>query len=678
MSTSDLKKEEVNETEIEPALANGDSGHHNSSIIALALGALGVVYGDIGTSPLYAIKECFYGTHSVAVNEANILGVLSLVFWSLTMVVTFKYLTHVMKADNHGEGGIFALLALTPSDERISKRTRSVVVLAALMGASLLYGDGIITPAISVLSAIEGIEVATEAAKPVTVPLTCLILFILFYFQKKGTGTVGRIFGPVMVLWFSTISVLGLIQIFKNPAVLAAINPVNAINFFILNQFHGFVVLGSVVLCITGGEALYADMGHFGRKPIQLSWYTFVFPALLLNYFGQGALLLSNPNIASNPFFELVPKSLIIPMVILATGATIIASQALISGAFSLTRQGIQLGFFPRLNIIHTSADTEGQIYIPSINKAMMIGCIAIVLMFKNSSNLAAAYGIAVTANMILTSIVFYFVMTKTWHYSKFKAVPLTLFFLIFDSSYFGSNLLKFWHGGWFPILLAVIILTLMLTWRDGRIILAKRMREIKPPVFKDNEGNVYLNNNQGTAQLFEPTQHLNNSWLPMEILSGDIINNKSKVPGTAVFMSVSLKSVPPVLIHHLKHNKTLHENIIFLSIKSVDIPYVRDRRIEISEVGFGFYRVIAYYGFMETPNVPEIIENAKEQGLKVDLRDITYYLGRESLIISNKSEMMKWRKTIFAFMSRNALPATSYFSIPANKVVELGIQIEI
>lgn len=652
---------------------------HSSNLFILALSALGVVYGDIGTSPLYALKECFYGPHALDVSTNNILGVLSLFFWSLTMVVSVKYLTFVMRADNHGEGGIFALLALIQGTDNISKRTRGLAALSALFGASLLYGDGIITPAISVLSAVEGLEVATEAAKNITIPLTCFILFVFFMMQKKGTESVGKIFGPVMITWFSTLSILGIFQITKNFQILQAINPYYAFNFFMENSFHGFVILGSVVLCITGGEALYADMGHFGRKPIQVSWFFFVFPALLLNYFGQGAALLRNSALASNPFYGLVPSSFIIPMVILSTSATIIASQALVSGAYSLTRQAIQLGFFPRLNIVHTSEQTEGQIYIPTINKALMIGCLAIVLTFKSSSNLAAAYGIAVTANMILTSVVFYFVITKVWKWNTLKSIFLVSFFLAFDTLYFSSNLLKLKDGGWFPLLLAFIILNIMLTWRDGRTILAKRMREIKPPVYKAEDGSIYLKQVAGTSQLFDNAQHLNTSWLPMEILSGEIINNQKRVSGAAVFMSVSLTSVPPVLIHHLKHNKVLHENVLFLSIKSLDMPYAeKNKRIELSNLGNGFFRILAYYGFMETPNVPDIIKKAQEQGLNIDIKDITYYLGRESLLISNKPEMMEWKKSLFTFMSKNALPATSYFSIPPDRVVELGIQIEL
>ncbi len=654
--------------------------HSNAPFYVLALAALGVVYGDIGTSPLYAIKECFHGTHGIELSQANIMGVLSLVFWSLTMVVSLKYISFVMKANNHGEGGIFALLALIPTDKNISKQTRSFVVIAALLGASLLYGDGVITPAISVLSAIEGLEVATAAAKPFTVPLTCLVLFTLFYFQYKGTGNVGKVFGLITLAWFITISILGITQIAKNPHVLVSINPVYAYNFFAHNHWHGFVVLGAVVLCITGGEALYADMGHFGRKPIQFSWFTIVFPALLLNYFGQGALLLNHPEAASNPFYGMVPKFLIIPMVILATSATIIASQALISGAFSLSKQAIQLGFFPRLNIVHTSEHTEGQIYMPFVNKALMIGCIVTVLGFRESSNLAAAYGIAVTANMVLTSIVFFIVITKTWNWSYRKALPLIIFFLVFDLAYFGSNIIKVWDGGWFPLVMAAIILILMLTWRDGRAELAKRIREKRPPVYLMPDGTATLKSIPGTSHLIEPGQTITTAFLPIELLTGEMVKTLDRIPGTAVFMTVSLKSIPPVMLHYLRHIKVLHEKVIFLSIKSKDIPYVTNPNelIEINEVGFGFFQVVAHYGFMQIPNVPEIIKRVQEMGLNINTDDITYFLGREALVITKRPKMMKWKKGLFAFLSRNSQSATNFFNIPADNVVELGMQIEL
>ncbi len=655
---------------------------HSNKIWLLSLGALGVVFGDIGTSPLYAIRECFHGVHAIALNQLNIYGVLSLAFWSLTIVVCIKYLVFVMRADNHGQGGMFALLALIPTDKkRISKQTRSVVVLAALLGSSLLYGDGVITPVISVLSAVEGLKVATHAAEPITVPLTCFILFCLFNVQKHGTSIIGRIFGPVMVTWFSVLAVLGVVNILKNPGVLAALNPYFAYQFFSANQLHGVLVLGSVVLCITGGEALYADMGHFGRRPIQRAWFLFVFPALILNYFGQGALLLTDPSKVTNPFYGMVPTMLIFPMVALATAATVIASQALISGVFSITRQGIQLGFFPRLKIIHTSEHTEGQIYIPTINKAMMISCIAIVLAFKESTRLAAAYGTAVTADMVLTSIVFFFVLTRAWNWPIYKAIPLIGFFLCFDLSYFGANLLKFWDGGWFPVLVAIIVLNVMLVWRDGRAILGQQIKASRvKEMATSNLSALSVQSIHGTAQLVDSLSSGNSSSLPLELLLGEMLpNSLERVSGTAVFMSVSLKGIPPVLLHHLKHNQVLHEQVVLLSIKSIDVPVVRgENKFEVKEIGYGFFQIIALYGFMETPNVPDILKQSGEQGLNTNPESTTYYLGRETLIDAGKSGMMPWRKALFAFMSRNAQPATAYFSIPPSRVVELGMQIEL
>ncbi|MFN8577210.1 MAG: KUP/HAK/KT family potassium transporter [Candidatus Sericytochromatia bacterium] len=655
--------------------------HNHGNLWALALAALGVVYGDIGTSPLYALKECFHGNHAIHLSTGNIYGVLSLAFWSLTIVICIKYLIFVTRADNRGEGGMFALLALIPTEHtRISKQARSFVVLAALLGASLLYGDGIITPTISVLSAIEGLEVATSSAKNITVPITCVILFFLFYVQKFGTAKIGQIFGPIMLLWFFTLATLGLINVIHYPAIFAAINPMYAFNFFMENGYHGFLILGSVVLCITGGEALYADMGHFGRKPIQLSWFTFVFPALILNYFGQGALLLSNPLTASNPFFSMVPKFLIFPMVILATAATVIASQALISGVFSITRQGIQLGFLPRLNIIHTSSEAEGQIYIPSINKLMMIACILIVIVFKQSSNLASAYGLAVTADMVLTSTVFFFVLTRTWRWPLYKAFALISFFLVFDLAYFGANVLKFFDGGWFPFSVAMLVLNIMLIWRDGRAELGKQIKSMR----LKGVGTGYLSAlsvqdlAKNTNSISETSLH-HEQDLPLDVLLSDLLPNISRVSGTAVFMSVSLKGVPPVLLHHLKHNQVLHKQVVFLSIKSLDMPVVRKNKIKVHEIGHGFYQIVALYGFMEIPNVPDIIKRAEEFGLMSPPESTTYYLGRETLVISpRRATMMNWRKTIFTFMSRNAQPATSYFSIPPSRVVELGMQIEI
>jgi len=620
----------------------------SSATLLLALGSLGIVYGDVGTSPLYAIRECFHGTHAVALTEVNIFGVLSLVFWSMTMVISVKYVVFVMRADNHHMGGIFALLALIPaSRKRISPRLRAVVVAAAMLGASLLYGDGAITPAISVLSAIEGLEVATEAAKPMVVPLTCAILLLLFLVQHRGTGVIGNVFGPIMIVWFITIAILGGKEIVARPDILYAVNPLHAFKFFAANKMHGIVVLGSVVLCITGGEALYADMGHFGRNPIRLSWLGLAFPCLLLNYFGQGALLLGSPELAFNPFYGLVPRALLYPLVFLATIATIIASQAMISGIFSLTQQAIQLGFCPRMQIVHTSSETQGQIYIPEINYMMMIACIGLVLVFRKSSGLAGAYGIAVTADMAFTSILYFFVVTRTWRWPLFKAAPLVALFLCFDLSFFSANLLKLFDGGWITLTIALVIVTAMATWKDGRAALARKMAS---------------------------------SRLPEELFLEDVRqHDPPRVAGTAVFMSVSPSGVPVSLMHHFKHNKVLHAQVVLLSIRSADIPVVPDaEKLEMKDLGLGFYRIVANYGFMEKPDVPKIMRLASGLGLVTDPAETSYYLSRESLLTGGDSKMMRWRKELFAFMSRNARSATSYFDVPPDRVVELGVQVRL
>jgi KUP system potassium uptake protein len=625
-----------------------ETAPRNADRIKLTIGALGIVYGDIGTSPLYAIKECFHGIHAIDPSPTNIMGVLSLIAWSLTIVVTIKYLMFIMQADNRGEGGIFALLALVSgSKKQLSEKMKPAVVFAALLGASLLYSDGFITPAISVLSAIEGLEVATHAADKFVVPLTCLVLLTLFLCQHHGTGGIGKIFGPIMLIWFATLSALGTASILQNPHVLTAINPVYAWRFFAENHIHGLVVLGSVVLCITGGEALYADMGHFGRTPIRLSWFALVFPALLLNYFGQGALLLDHPELSVNPFYELVPKFLLYPMVALSTMATIIASQAMISGAFSLTRQAVQMGYCPRVTIIHTSANTEGQIYIPEINRIMMVVCIGLVLAFRSSSGLAAAYGIAVTADMTITSVLYFFVATRTWGWSVQKAAPVVALFLIFDVTYFGSNLLKVFDGGWFPIVVAVIIVILMTAWKDGRAALYQKMRSV---------------------------------MLSLDVFIEDVSKHGVyRVKGTAVFMASSSNFTPPSLLHHFKHNKVLHEQVIFLTIQPEDIPAFPDSdRLTFESLGHGFHRIIARYGFMETPNVPRIVNRAFKEGMTPHVRPISYYLGRETLLLTGKSKMSRWRLHVFSFLSRNSKSAVDYFGIPPGRVVELGGQIEL
>ncbi|WP_428567378.1 MAG: potassium transporter Kup [Solidesulfovibrio sp. DCME] len=618
-----------------------------SHTVALSFGALGVVYGDIGTSPLYAIKECFHGMHAIAVTPENILGVLSLIFWSLTMVITIKYVLFITAADNRGEGGIFALIELLPKD-RGHRHVRATLAFLGLIGAGLLYGDGVITPAISVLSAVEGLNVATSAAEPLVVPITCLILFCLFMVQRRGTHGIGKVFGPVMLVWFSVLAVLGVKEILLAPQVLGAINPWHAVEFFQRNHLHGMVVLGAVVLCITGGEALYADLGHFGRRPIQISWLVIVFPCLVLNYFGQGAGLLLDPSIAPNPFYSLVPDALLYPMAALSTAATVIASQALISGVFSLTRQAIQLGCCPRLRIVHTSSAMEGQIYIPEVNFALMWACIGLTVAFQESGRLAAAYGIAVTATMGITSILYFFVAHWTWKQRLARCLPPLLIFLAFDLAYFGANLLKVADGGWFTLFIAALVVLAMATWQDGR----KALRELSMA-----------------------------ATVPLRTFLQEVATRKPiRVPGTAVFMSLSPQGTPVTLLHHYKHNKVFHESVVILTITAADTPTVPENdRLDIQDLGSGFFRIVARYGFMETPDVPDIMARARETGIPIDPpADTTFFLGRESLLTTGKSRMAGFRKSLFALMSRNARPATAYFSLPPGRVVELGVQVEL
>jgi KUP system potassium uptake protein len=633
---------------ITPINRNNSDPKSHAGLFALALGALGVVYGDIGTSPLYAIRECFHGQHAIDLNPTNILGVLSLVFWSLTVVITIKYVGFIMKADNRGEGGIFALLALLlGTKSRMSQRRQTLVVLAAVFGATLLYGDGIITPAISVLSAIEGLETATEAAKPIIVPLTCLILFGLFFLQKHGTERIGRFFGPIMVVWFGTIALLGLVSVAQAPVVLKALNPWYAFEFFMINHWHGFIVLGSVVLCITGGEALYADMGHFSPKAIRVSWLVLVYPALILNYYGQGAVLLSSAQAAFHPFYALVPRLFLYPLVVLSTMATIIASQAMISGVYSLSQQAIQLGYLPRLRIIHTSAQTRGQIYMPEVNWAMMLGCLGLVLAFRESTRLAGAYGIAVTATMGITSIIYFFVVTRNWNWSLSKAVPLVGLFLLFDLSFFGANLFKIIDGGWFTLGVAALLMVLMTTWKEGRKALGQAISSFR---------------------------------MPVDLFLADVARQQPiRISGTAVFMSVSPEGIPGALMHHYKLNKLLHQTVVFLSILVEEIPRINpNERLRLENLGEGFYRLTARFGFMETPNVPELMRQAKPLGLDTQPMDTTFVLGRETMLTSGKSGMSKWRKVLFSMMSRNAMNPTNFFKLPPNQVIEIGAQVEI
>ena len=620
----------------------------NKKIIFLAIASIGVVFGDIGTSPLYAIKACFHGKHAIVPSAMNILGVLSLIFWSITVVVSVKYLTFILRADNRGEGGIFALVSLlNTSEKKLSRFIQAVLLFAAILGAGLLYGDGVITPAISVLSAIEGLEVATKAATPFIVSLTCIVLVLLFSLQQKGTANIGKLFAPIMVLWFLSIGFFGLMQVTREPTVLLALNPVYALEFFMNNGMHGIVVLGSVVLCITGCEALYADLGHFGRNAIRLSWFSFVFPSLLCNYFGQGALLLAHPEMNINPFYKLVPESFLYPMIGLSTAATIIASQALISGTFSLTQQAVQLGLFPRVRIIHTSSDMQGQIYIPFVNYALMLACIGVVVGFKESSSLAGAYGIAVTGTMIITSLLFFLVLMHYRRWPLWKVIPLVGIFIAFDVAFFVGNTFKIIDGGWFPLFVAAIVALVMTTWKKGR------------------------------EELY---RNLIDARLPIESFLADLPRSHiPRVSGTAVFMTLSPLGTPRTLLHNVKHNHVLHEQVVFLSIMAKDAPIVpAGERIKIQDLGQGFYRVEAFYGFMQKPNVPQIMKIVAQYGLITDPMTTTFYLGRETLMTSGKSKMMRWRKSLFAVMSRNAGNPTSYFGIPANRVVELRAQVEL
>jgi KUP system potassium uptake protein len=622
-----------------------------SDLAKLALGALGVVYGDIGTSPLYAMKECVTPPHGVAPTPANVLGLLSLFTWSLIVVVVVKYLVFVVRADNNGEGGVLALMALVlPSSEDAEgrqRRSRTILLFMGLFGAALLYGDGIITPAISVISAVEGLEVATHTLSSFVLPITCGILIALFAVQKRGTAGIGAVFGPAMLGWFTCLAVTGVPWIIRRPEVLQAFLPWHAARFFLENGFHGFLVLGSVVLCITGGEALYADMGHFGRRAIRWAWYLVAFPGLLLNYYGQGALLLERPEAAKNPFYALVDGPWLYPLVVIATVAAIIASQALISGAYSLTRQAIQLGYCPRMTIVHTSGKTEGQIYVPEVNGIMMVACLALVLSFRESSNLAAAYGIAVTMTMAVTSILFFVVVRERWGWRLGPALLMLVGFLISDLAFFAANTAKIVHGGWFPIAVATGAFTIMTTWKRGRSILAER---------------IYAQS------------------LPFKAFLADVEASKPlRVPGTAVFMTSTRRGTPNVLLHHFKHNKVLHEQVIILTIATDDVPEVsKKNRIRYKEFGNGFFAVTAHYGFMETPNMLEVMRLCRQAGISIKDNDTSYYLGRETLVEGKQPVMATWRRRLFSFLSRNARAATDFFGIPPNRVVELGTQIEL
>ncbi len=615
---------------------------------ALVLGALGIVFGDIGTSPLYTLHECVHFDGAAMVQPADVLGVLSLVFWALTMVVTVKYLTFIMRADNHGEGGIFALLALIPPRMR---RARSGGIgwaaVLVVIGAALLYGDGTITPAISVLSAMEGLEVAAPALKPVVLPMTCLVLLGLFAIQSRGTGRVGALFGPVMLLWFLTLGCLGVLQIVRHPGVLAALDPLYGAEFFARHGVHGALVLGAVVLAVTGGEALYADMGHFGARPIRMAWLGLVMPALVLNYFGQGALMLSDPSSTESPFFAMTSGHWTIALVVLSTAATVIASQALISGAFSLTQQAIQLGYFPRVTVTHTSRTAEGQIYVPEINWALAIACVALVLGFRQSSRLASAYGIAVTGTMVITSLIYFEVTRCTWRWPLWRSLPLLLLFLSFDIPFFAANLFKFVDGGYVPVLLAVLVSVVMITWNRGRRIYGERTVAIAP---------------SAAAFLAD---------LPSKVVA--------RIPGCAIFLTGRLTGIPLSLVHYVGRIRVLPEHVMLLTLDVVHVPHAAEDAMVLETLGEGILHLTIERGFMDAMHVEPLLERAIARfGLSFDLGAVTYCLGRETFLATSAGSMGRWSETLFAFLARNARSATAHFKIPPEQVIEIGVQIDL
>ena len=614
--------------------------------MALTLGAIGVVYGDIGTSVLYAVKEIF-GSGHVAFTPDNIYGVLSIIFWTLTVIVSIKYVVLVLRADNNGEGGLVAMLALASQAVKESPRLRRVLLIVGIFGTCLFYGDGVITPAISVLGAMEGLEVISPKFKQYIVPLTLVVLFFLFLVQKRGTSGIGKFFGPITLLWFAVLAVLGIMHISTNPVILKALNPWYAVSFIWGNPGTAFIMLGAIVLCVTGAEALYADLGHFGKKPIRLAWFSVVMPALTLNYFGQGALLLKNPAAVKNPFYMMAPDWALIPLIILATMAAVIASQALITGAFSVTKQVIQLGYLPRLNILHTSVRDTGQIYIPFVNWGLFVAIVLAVVMFRTSGNLAAAYGIAVTTDMLITTILTFYVVRHAWKYPLWLCLAATGFFFVVDLAFWGSNLLKFLDGGWFPLLIGGAIFTLMVTWKDGRRILNEKLRA-------DALG------------------------LP-EFLDAVFISPPSRVDGTAVFLTAEPGIVPNALLHNLKHNKVLHEHNLFVTVRNHEVPWVGlDKRLEIETLGNDCWQVVVNYGFKNNPDLPKALQAMKGRGCELEDMTTSYFLSRDTVIPTIGGGMAQWRDKLFAQMHHNASGAADFLKLPNNAVVELGSKIEI
>jgi KUP system potassium uptake protein len=611
------------------------------------LGAIGVVFGDIGTSPLYTLRQCFAGEHPVSLTHANVLGILSIIFWALLLIVTIKYVTLIMRADNRGEGGILALTALVSHGLGDHGRRRWWLVGLGIFGAAMFYGDGMITPAISVLGAVEGLEIIAPHLHPFVVPAALVIVLLLFAIQRRGTASVGLLFGPVMTVWFVVLALLGALEIARHPEVLGAGNPAYAVSFVASSPLLAFLALGAVVLAVTGTEALYADMGHFGAAPIRRAWLAFVMPALVLNYFGQGALLLANPAAIKNPFYLLAPQWALIPLVVLATCAAVIASQAVISGAFSLTRAAIQMGYCPRLKILHTSDRQIGQIYIPFINWTLLIAVVLLVIGFRHSDNLGGAYGIAVTLAMLIDSMLIYVVMRRIWDWSRSVALAIALPLFLIDVAFLSSNSLKVPEGGWFPLLVGLVVFTLLTTWKRGRALLMERLSQDSMPLdlFIDSVG-------------ASPPQ---------------------RVPGTAVFLTSTVDRVPHALLHNLKHNKVLHERVVFLTIHTRDIPHVAPaERAHVHDLSCQFWRLDAYYGFAEDPDVPELLEEAASQGNAFDMMDTSFFVSRETLIATVAPGMALWRERLFVSMSKMAVKATDFFHIPTNRVVELGTQVEL
>jgi KUP system potassium uptake protein len=623
------------------------SQDQKKNIAALTLAALGIVYGDIGTSPLYSLKTVFDPAHGLALNNANLIGVVSIIFWGLTIIVSLKYVTLVLRADNHGEGGIMALMALALGAITGRARLSYALLLIGVFGAALFYGDSVITPAISVLSAVEGLEVATPAFKPYVVPLTIVVLVCLYAAQRHGTGGIGRWFGPIMLVWFLVLAAMGIVNIVQTPAILAALNPWHALRFLLENRMVAFIALGAIVLAFTGAEALYADMGHFGKRPIRVAWFSVVFPALALNYLGQGALLLAHPEAIANPFYQQLGSWSVYPLVVLSTIATVIASQATISGTFSMTKQAIALGFLPRMRILHTSEREIGQIYIPAVNWAQLVAVLLAVIVFGSSEKLAAAYGIAVTATMLATTVLTYFVIRYRWNLNLFLCIGATGFFLLIDAAFFSANALKLLHGGWFPLLLGAVLFALMLTWRRGREL------------------------------MFE---NLQKHAIPLEaFLESLFISPPARVPGTAIFLRGEKDGVPHAMLHNLAHNKVLHERIVFLTAHTIDAPRVpAEARVEVVPLPHSCYQLNVKFGFKDEPDIPDVLALCANQGLVFHMMETSFFVARQTVISTPGGGMATWREHLFVTMQRNARDAADYFHIPSNRVIELGTQVEI